>query len=368
MSIEALSWVLKLDIARSSEKFVLVCLANYADERGTTYPSVFTLMRDTGQDRKTVLKNLKSLCEVGMLHDTGHRTGRTHGVIVYELVGVPGSSTVHYVYKTTNLATGEFYVGKRSVNGDPALDPYHGSGRWVVEAMSKKIPLHKEIIEVLDTDVEARAAEMRLFKLVASDPLCKNEGLPAALVRGAKPAFYAGKSSGPVFPIAPECPPSSGPDIPSSGPVIPPKPSPFSSEGIPKTGHRTIIDPSKEASGKPKSRARAPADDFCPLDALLAEHVDEQVARDWLKLRKDKRAPVTQTVISGIKEEAIIAGLDLGGALRVCCNRGWVGLNASWLATKTGQAGMGERKSSFEKSQDAAARAKAMIFGRPNAS
>lgn len=366
MSIEALSWVLKLDIARSSEKFVLVCLANYADERGTTYPSVITLMRDTGQDRKTVLKNLKSLCGVGMLRDTGHRTGRTHGVIVYELVGVPGSSTVHYVYKTTNLATGEFYVGKRSVNGDPALDPYHGSGRWVVEAMAKKIPLHKEIIEVLDTDVEARAAEMRLFKVVATDPLCKNEGLPAALVRGSKPAFYAGKGSGTVFPTTPENPVSSDPVIPSSSPNIPSKQAPFSADAVPKTGHRTTIDPSNEPVSKPKGRAKAPPDDFSPIDALLAEQVNEQVARDWLKLRKDKRAPVTQTVISTIKAEANAAGTDLCGALRVCCSRGWVGLQAEWLAPKPGQNGSKPRQSSFEKSQEAAARAKERIFGKQN--
>lgn len=181
MSVEAMSWVLKQDISRSSEKFILICLANYADERGICYPSTELLVRNTGQDRKTVMLNIKRLIECGHLADTGHRVGRTKSVPVYELVGMPGNSAVHYVYRTTDLATGEFYIGKRSFNGDPALDTYYGSGRWVIAAQRKGVKLHKEMLESFDTDVEARAAEVRLFKELGEDALCRNEASPAAL-------------------------------------------------------------------------------------------------------------------------------------------------------------------------------------------
>lgn len=229
MSVEAMSWVLKQDMSRSSEKFILVCLANYSDEYGICYPSARTLMRDTGQDRKTVLLNLKRLCESGLLRDTGRRVGGTMSVIVYEIVGMPSNSRVHYVYRVTDLASGEYYIGKRSFNGEPELDTYRGSGRWVLDRQSKGIPLHREVLEVFDTDVEARACEMRWFKHIGADPLCKNEGTPHALSRdkrcaGSSPVFPTSGSS-PVFPTPESGPvfPGSSPVIPGSSPVIPPK-------------------------------------------------------------------------------------------------------------------------------------------------
>ena len=60
--------------------------------------------------------------------------------------------------------------------------------------------------------------------------------------------------------------------------------------------------------------------------------VDEQVWQDFQKLRKAKKAPVTQTVVDGIRKEADKAGLTLGEALEICCKRGWQGFDASWLA------------------------------------
>lgn len=85
MSIQAISWALKQPIAKSSEKFVLVVLCNYADERGFCYPSITALAADTAQDRKTVIANLKSLSSAGVIRDTGKRVGATGQVIVYQI-------------------------------------------------------------------------------------------------------------------------------------------------------------------------------------------------------------------------------------------------------------------------------------------
>jgi hypothetical protein len=179
MSISAISWVLKQDISRSSEKFLLTCLANYADDRGLCYPSITTLERDTSQDRKTIIANLKKLQIAGLLADTGHRVGSTKSVVVYRLVGLPDSSSVHYTYKVWNPATGEYYLGKRSFNGDPEQDTYRGSGKWTREVEARGVSLLRTVIEVFETSEEALAAEVRLFREADGDPLCKNEQLPS---------------------------------------------------------------------------------------------------------------------------------------------------------------------------------------------
>lgn len=68
-----------------------------------------------------------------------------------------------------------------------------------------------------------------------------------------------------------------------------------------------------------------------PAGVLDFGSVDPAVVADFLKLRRAKRAPLTQTALDGIKAEADKAGLTLESALRLCCLRGWQGLDASWL-------------------------------------
>ena len=52
---------------------------------------------------------------------------------------------------------------------------------------------------------------------------------------------------------------------------------------------------------------------------------------DFTKLRKAKRAPITDTAIKGIQLEADKAGMTLEAALQTCCQHGWQGFDASWL-------------------------------------
>lgn len=60
--------------------------------------------------------------------------------------------------------------------------------------------------------------------------------------------------------------------------------------------------------------------------------VCESVWQDFLKTRKAKKAPVTDTAIKGIEREALKAGVSLEQALKTCCERGWTGFKAEWLA------------------------------------
>ncbi len=71
-----------------------------------------------------------------------------------------------------------------------------------------------------------------------------------------------------------------------------------------------------------------------PVGADLLADVDPKVAADFRKLRKAKRAELTETAVEGIRREAAKAGLSLEQALRVCCERGWTGFNAEWAGAR----------------------------------
>jgi hypothetical protein len=74
--------------------------------------------------------------------------------------------------------------------------------------------------------------------------------------------------------------------------------------------------------------------------------VADSVWKDWLILRKTKRAAVTQSALDGIERESRKAGISLQEALETCCMRGWTGFKADWLKEK------GEQKSFAEKDYD----------------
>ena len=59
--------------------------------------------------------------------------------------------------------------------------------------------------------------------------------------------------------------------------------------------------------------------------------VDSQTWEDWLALRKEKQAAVTQTVLNGARKEAAKAEISLEAFFRIWCLRGSQGLEAAWL-------------------------------------
>lgn len=64
---------------------------------------------------------------------------------------------------------------------------------------------------------------------------------------------------------------------------------------------------------------------------LLSMGVDEQVASEFLAIRKKKRAPLTDIALAGIKREAGVVGWTLDQTLRKCVERGWQGFEAAWV-------------------------------------
>lgn len=84
MSIQAMTWAYGQKM-KSSVKFVLVTLCNYADAEGRLWPSVADLVEKTCLDRKTVIAAVGTLEGAGLLVDTGERKGKTRQVKVYRI-------------------------------------------------------------------------------------------------------------------------------------------------------------------------------------------------------------------------------------------------------------------------------------------
>lgn len=82
----------------------------------------------------------------------------------------------------------------------------------------------------------------------------------------------------------------------------------------------------KNNSLKSNRLNNAPAD----LKLLLERNIDEQLANDFLQVRKAKRAPLTLTAIEGLEREAGKANLSFEQVIRLCVERGWQGFSASW--------------------------------------
>lgn len=85
MSTHFLNLAFKSAINKSSLKFILVALADYANEAGEAYPSTETLVNKTALNRKTILSGLQELREQGYISDTGFRRGETGQIKVWKL-------------------------------------------------------------------------------------------------------------------------------------------------------------------------------------------------------------------------------------------------------------------------------------------
>lgn len=70
---------------------------------------------------------------------------------------------------------------------------------------------------------------------------------------------------------------------------------------------------------------------------LIDMGVDEQHAKDWIEVRKRKKAAMTMTALSGVIREAKKAGVTLAEAIRVCAEKSWQGFEASWLSNLNGK-------------------------------
>lgn len=90
--------------------------------------------------------------------------------------------------------------------------------------------------------------------------------------------------------------------------------------------------PSSPSTSSPSHQEEETTPKRRPLPRVQKpDEVGDQTWADWLHLRKTKRAPVTETVLTNAQDEAAKAGLPLERFLQIWCARGSQGLQADWL-------------------------------------
>ncbi len=83
----------------------------------------------------------------------------------------------YYVYKTTHVDSGKFYIGRRASKLPPDQDDYIGSGKRLMLAIDKygRAAFVKEVLKLCDSYEDLIVVEKSLVtKDVLSDPMCYN--------------------------------------------------------------------------------------------------------------------------------------------------------------------------------------------------
>lgn len=72
-------------------------------------------------------------------------------------------------------------------------------------------------------------------------------------------------------------------------------------------------------------------------ESFVPDDVDQQVWNDFLKVRTAQKAPITQTAITRIRNEATKLGWNLTQALAEITANGWRGFKAEWVENRRNQ-------------------------------
>lgn len=126
--------------------------------------------------------------------------------------------------------------------------------------------------------------------------------------------------------------------------------------GVPEASGNPNQYPVSSNQGESASKPARPAKPSHPCP----EDVAPETWADWLTLRKAKKAPVTDTVVTRARQEAVLANMDLDAFLQVWCMRGSQGLQADWLQPQ--ERATASRRVSY--AQEAADVARTTVPGR----
>jgi uncharacterized protein YdaU (DUF1376 family) len=67
------------------------------------------------------------------------------------------------------------------------------------------------------------------------------------------------------------------------------------------------------------------------IKTITPEGVSDSIFKDYMEVRKAKKAKWTETALKGLIRESEKAKITLQEAMQICCERGWVGFKAEWL-------------------------------------
>lgn len=128
MSIDATRWAWTAPVNNSSQRLVLLSLADRAGEEHTAWPSIERLAKDTVLDKKTVQKVILELIKLGLIEDTGERTGPTKRVRILKLNGVKGREEYTQIQNDSNTPkNGNIKQSQKRNDSKNGNDPENGA-------------------------------------------------------------------------------------------------------------------------------------------------------------------------------------------------------------------------------------------------
>lgn len=75
---------------------------------------------------------------------------------------------------------------------------------------------------------------------------------------------------------------------------------------------------------------KKPSKRYSNLGILELYGITGNLAEDFIVLRKAKKAPITETAMSRMYHQAIIAKISMVQAVEICIERNWQGFKAEW--------------------------------------
>lgn len=100
--------------------------------------------------------------------------------------------------------------------------------------------------------------------------------------------------------------------------------------------YRAGMEAGRSDAAKPKRRKAATCDAEPKATVTAAEMMRHGVqplaAEDWLRVRRQHKAPLTRTAWEATKREADAAHMTIGAAVQMCAERGWRGFRAEYVS------------------------------------
>jgi hypothetical protein len=76
---------------------------------------------------------------------------------------------------------------------------------------------------------------------------------------------------------------------------------------------------------------------FSAMSLLKDKGVDDELAKDWLSVRKTKKATNSKTAFNSIENQVEKSGKTWNEIAKLCCEKSWSGFNAEWLENVKGE-------------------------------
>lgn len=301
MSYDAVDWAFSVKVGSLADKAVLLALCHAHNPEKGCFPSVETIMDLTEiGSKRTVQKSLNALEAAGFIARSRKPTKKGF-VNLY----------------TLNL-------------GKSKSEP-----RIKSEPTCKSEPRIKNEPRSTFTEV---GAEVSLRGRCKSEPLTSNR----EQVKGTSNVFTRDASH------RTEQNASIPDDVPAW--VIDQQSSESYSEVASTSGGSSVSDCGSAVSSREDTLSLTPNEPPAPKKgakrsnlAARPDDVSEEVWKDYQTLRKAKRAPVTETVINGLRREAGAAGITLEQAMTFCIERGYQGFKADWYKNAANVGGRPQR-------------------------